>query len=322
VPARAGLCFGRLRANLPRFQSGIPVLEPASLRYNPRDDVMFPSVVEAGGRIPGARARYYLYYAPHSAPGGLCVAFADQLAGPWREYEANPVVTCAWPPHHDVEHVSSPHANWRADRGELWLYYHGDNEVTRWATSSDGLHFQYGGVAIEAARYGMDGASYARVFESPFPDGPAPLLMTLLLYRYVAGSWERFERFGLFGAWSHDGATWSLVERPILAHDDIGRDAFICSPFVAPLDDRIFMLYHLDDATGLTDVHAVEIDATLRPLGPPVLVCPRDAFGPDNQRAADPFLIVENHQPRLLCSIGPRLSQRIGLATPTPVDRR
>jgi hypothetical protein len=305
----------------PRFRSGFPILETASLRYNPGDDVIFPSVVQAGGCMPGARARYYLYYAPHSAPGGLCLAFADQLAGPWREYEGNPVVSCAWPPHHQVDHVSSPHALWRADRGELWLYYHGDNEVTRWATSSDGLRFQYGGVAIEAARHGMDGASYARVFPSPFEGGPAPFLMTLLLYRYVPGSWDRFERFGLFGAWSHDGATWSLVERPILGHDALAPDQFVCSPFVARLDDGIFMFYHLDDAAGLTDVHAVAIDVALRPQGPPVLVCAREAFGSGNQRAADPFLVLENQEARLLCSIGPRLGQRIGLATTTPTPR-
>ena len=51
---------------------------------------------------------YHLYYAPHDAPGGICLAFADAIDGPWTEYEKNPIITRQWAPHYDVSHVLEP----------------------------------------------------------------------------------------------------------------------------------------------------------------------------------------------------------------------
>jgi hypothetical protein len=303
--------------SLPRFRTGRTALAAEGLRYNPQNDIIFPTVFRAADHLERPLGRYYLYYAPHSQPGGLCVAFADDLSGQWREHPANPLIAGSWPPNHDVEHVSSPHALWREDLGEIWLYYHGDNDTTRWATSKDGLHFEYGGEAIHAPPLGMDGASYARVFQSPFAAAPAPYLMTLLLYQCVEGSWDRYVRHGLFGAWSTDGARWELVPRPILGQEDLAEGAFVCSPFVTRWGERVFMLYHLDepgDDPCLSDAYAVEIDVRLMTVGEPFLVCSRRAFGETNERIADPFLIVDGGRSYLFGSIGPRLGQRIGVS--------
>ena len=45
-----GLCLDRLFGE---FQT---LLDPRDLRYNPRGDVIFPGIVEVGGRIPKALA--------------------------------------------------------------------------------------------------------------------------------------------------------------------------------------------------------------------------------------------------------------------------
>ena len=62
------------------------------LRYNPCNDVIVASVI-ATDQLQNPLGRYYLYYAPHNAPGGICLAYADSPAGPWKEYEANPLTT-------------------------------------------------------------------------------------------------------------------------------------------------------------------------------------------------------------------------------------
>jgi len=301
---------------------GQTVLAPDALAYNPRGDVIFPSVVTAVGRLPNALGRYYLYYAPHDAPGGICVAFADDLAGPWREYEANPVIAARWAPHHTVQHVSSPHALWRDDLGELWLYYHGDNDRTRWATSRDGIHFEYGGVAIHAETLGMDGASYARVFPSPFAPATPRFLMVLLLYEYEEDSWDRFARFGLYGAWSEDGRSWRVVADPIVGDMDCAANEFVCSPSIFEKDGAVWLAYHLDRAGAggpFTDTFAIEIDWDLRPRSMPQLVCARQVFGSHNQRIADPYFFNDGARWHLFGAIGPRLRQSIGLAVCDPV---
>ena len=83
-------------------------------------DVIIPSVI-ATDQLRKPLGRYYLYYAPHNAPGGICLAFADSPAGPWKEYGANPLITREWAPHYQVSHVSGPHALWIDEQRKLFL---------------------------------------------------------------------------------------------------------------------------------------------------------------------------------------------------------
>jgi len=95
---------------LPPFRYAGVVLDPARLRYCPHPDIIHPSVIETGMLRDRAQAPYYMYYAPHDKPGGICLAFADRLEGPWEEYGRNPIVSNTSLPHYRVGHVSSPHA--------------------------------------------------------------------------------------------------------------------------------------------------------------------------------------------------------------------
>ena len=76
-------------AALPAFRHQGVVLDYKDLKYNPCNDIIIPSVI-ATDQLQKPLGRYYMYYAPHNAPGGICLAYADSPAGPWKEYEANP----------------------------------------------------------------------------------------------------------------------------------------------------------------------------------------------------------------------------------------
>ncbi len=304
-----------------RFGEQFVALGFEGLEYNPCDDVIFPCVTRVDDKLEQPLGRYYMYYAPHNAPGGICLAYADDLRGPWREAKGNPLIAKDWAPHYEVGHISSPHVLWREDLREIWLYYHGDNDTTRWARSKDGIRFTYGGEAVKTPDMAdMSGASYARVFNSPFSGTPGRFLMVLLLFKYEEDSWERFEKFGLYGAWSDDGERWSLCDDPIVSLADCGPISFVCSPFVQKRYDKAYLVFHLDEVTeravgrNLTNVSAVEIDADLQKVGELFTVCDRTFFGEANQRFADPCIIEEDGEVFLFGAIGPRLRQRIGVA--------
>ena len=110
-----------------------------------------------------------MYYSPHESPGGICLAWADDLAGPWREHPDNPLIANAWAPHHAVSHVASPHPLWIEDEKKLFLWYHGENDTTRLATSTDGVHFNYEGAVMTGSQLRTGGEPsiacyYVRVF--------------------------------------------------------------------------------------------------------------------------------------------------------------
>jgi hypothetical protein len=311
-----------------KFSEQFVALDYEELKYNPCDDLIFPCVIRVDDKLVDPLGKYYLYYAPHNKPGGICLAYADDLRGPWKEAGGNPLIERKWDSHYDVSHISSPHALWRDDLKEIWLYYHGENTTTRWAWSKDGVQFSYGGEAIQTPEMAdMSGASYARVFDSPFTESPGRFLMVVLLFKYEHESWERFDKFGLYGAWSDDGEVWSLCDEPIVSLADCGAESFVCSPFIQKLGEKVYLAYHLDTVTPeprsvkapapdeiSTDICAVEIDSGLQKVGEPFTVCERTLFGEENQRFADPCLIEEDGEVFLFGAIGPRLNQRIGVA--------
>lgn len=62
-----------------------------------------------------------------------------------------------------------PDAAWNDESGRLFVYFHSDNSVTRWAETDDGVTFDYEGVAVEKAMVSANvtETSYARVFLHP-----------------------------------------------------------------------------------------------------------------------------------------------------------
>lgn len=57
----------------------LKTVEPYVLNYNPTDESIYPTVVQAGNHLSNPIGAYYLYYAPHEAPGGINVAYSDSV---------------------------------------------------------------------------------------------------------------------------------------------------------------------------------------------------------------------------------------------------
>ncbi|THV29519.1 hypothetical protein [Glycomyces paridis] len=185
-------------------------LDKSALAYNPTNEFIFPSVRYVAGRVRNPLGAWYMYYAPHDGQGGICLAYADSLAGPWKEYPANPIIANTWSPHYSVPHVSSPHAVWNAADAKIYLYFHGDNRTTRVATSTDGRSFTYGATVLHTSMLpsNVTEASYARVFPHPVQSG----VNIMLFMGNQAGTRK------IFIGWSHALASgWRFKPQPLIS---------------------------------------------------------------------------------------------------------
>lgn len=106
---------------IPVFPTVTPqgfTIEMEDYKYNPTEEFNFPTVVdtkEHPAKNELGDYRYYLFYAPHDAPAGCCVAVSNDLNGPWVEYGSNPIVDKVWEKedgsgnYYEISHVSSPY---------------------------------------------------------------------------------------------------------------------------------------------------------------------------------------------------------------------
>jgi hypothetical protein len=233
--------------------------------------------------------RFYLYYAPHNAPGGICLAYADKLEGPWKEYEANPIIRREWPPHYKVSHVSGPEAIWIEEEHRLFLYYHGENNVTRFASSIDGINFQYEGVAVTTDMFDrISEASYARVFRYSLPGRDNRYLML------VMGNCQGTRNIYL--AWSNDGRKWEPRRTPLLTPPP--GTSQVAQAWYLPWQGKHYLIYHAHQAGNETyaSLHVSEVDAAFehtRHLG---VFYDRTSFAPDNVAQMSPCLVMEDGQ--------------------------
>jgi hypothetical protein len=175
------------------------------LRYNPTGEFIFPCIRGVYDKISGARGRYYLYYAPHEKPGGICVAWANSLNGPFTEHTGNPIIDNVLPGGGTVSHVSSPHVTWNAATRQFFLYWHGENTTTRVARSSDGINFR-DETPILSTRLvpGLTETSYARVF--------AHNGRYVMVYMGVLAGKRR-----IYHGWSPNGwDQWQFAQTPLV----------------------------------------------------------------------------------------------------------
>jgi hypothetical protein len=111
------------------------------------DNVNGPSLIRVPDWVKNSLGRYYLYFAHHDGHY-IRLAYADELAGPWRTHEAG---VLSLEQSRFAGHVASPDVH--VDEGErrIRMYFHGSevpsgvpgaDQYTRVAVSSDGLHFE------------------------------------------------------------------------------------------------------------------------------------------------------------------------------------
>jgi hypothetical protein len=269
------------------------------LNYNPTGEFIFPCIRGVYDKISGARARYYLYYAPHEKPGGICVAYANSLAGPFTEYSANPLIDNVLPST-TVSHVSSPHVIWDAATRQFFCYFHGENTTTRVARSADGINFR-DETPILSTRLvpGTSETSYARVFEHTLPGRGNKYVMVFMGVK----SGRR-----IFYGWSPNGwDQWQFSPTPLVSPEGDGLTD-IAAPTLVKRNNTTYVAYHGNDGRmRITEVgDAFDRENHLGVFYSPV--------ASDNGRAAAPSFGTDGGTPYMFYEAGPRLQARICIA--------
>ncbi|MEW2180410.1 hypothetical protein AB0890_29310 [Streptomyces sp. NPDC005406] len=283
------------------------LLTPAKLKYNPTGEIIFPCIRGVYDKLANPLGRYYLYYGPHDAPGGICLAYGDSLEGPFTEYTANPIVSNNWQPHYEVSHVASPHVLWNEDVKEFWLYFHGENSTTRLARSKDGITFTYDKVVLTTAMMpaGSTETSYARVFRHDLPARGARYVMLFMLNNT---SNHRDIAWG----WSKDGRDWTFAQQPLVRHTDVGADN-IGGPHLLSRNGSTYVVYNTNkESGGNLLITEVGNDFSRRDhLG---VFYDSGTAAPENGRSASPSFGTDHGVPYMVYEAGERLQGAIAVA--------
>jgi hypothetical protein len=289
-------------AGWPTFTYRREVVLRDALRYNPTNELIFPSIRRVAGRVPNPLGGYYLYYSPHDPPGGICLAHADSLAGPFTEYAGNPVLGRSGQPYGSVSHVASPHVLWNESNATLYLYYHGENDVTRLARSKDGISWTYVGEVVRASSIpGVTETSYARAFRYPVQGVTNTYLLLFM------GNQNGTRK--IFLAWSTDQREWTVRTTPLVVPPP--GETQIGNPHLLVKDGVPHVVHN--GASGRVYVNEVG-PAFDRSILRGVLHEPLPGF-PDNGRAAAPAFAKEGDTVYMYYEAGTRLDGRIALAT-------
>ncbi|MCP2635951.1 DUF1349 domain-containing protein [Microbacterium sp. HD4P20] len=289
----------------PEFGYQGVITDKPNMDYNPTNEYIFPSIFHAGAYFDDPLGEWYLYLAPHDSPAGVMLMYADSLEGPWTEYEANPIIASEWLPHYDVSHTSSPDAIWNEQAGKQFMYFHGENSVTRYATSDDGIHFEYGDIVVSNAMGGpnVTESSYARVFEHPDEASEYEYGMF-----YMGNERDNIRRIRL--AESVDGITWTVDPDYVVAPGaEEGQN--VSAANLWEWDGQLYVIYHASSGKS----YARTIDATLRDVGEvPIILHQASGVGADVGRVAAPEVVTHEDETYLFYESGDRLGATIAWA--------
>lgn len=124
---------------------GNPIIRP-HMDGRMGDNINGPSLIRVPEWVAGALGRYHLYFGHHDG-AYIRLAYADQLAGPWRMHTPGvlPLAASGF-----AGHLASPDVHVDERERRIRLYFHGSDTATgrggeqtsRLALSTDGLHFQ------------------------------------------------------------------------------------------------------------------------------------------------------------------------------------
>jgi hypothetical protein len=306
IGATAAPAASAAPGGFPDYRYVKTLLTPSQLRYNPTGEIIFPCIRGVYDRLPSPLGRYYLYYAPHDAPGGICLAYGDSLEGPFTEYPANPIVSNKWSPHYSASHVSSPHVMWNANTREMWLYFHGENTTTRLARSKDGIHFTYDKVVLNTSMLpaGTTETSYARVFPHNLPSRGARYVML-----FMRNNTTNHRDIGW--GWSADGRNWIFDQQPLVRHSDVGA-VNIGGPHLLTRNGSAYVVYNKDKTSG-GDLMITEVGADFTRRDHLGLFHDSMPGAPDNGRVAAPSFGTQEGVPYMIYEAGDRLQGAIAV---------
>lgn len=297
----SGLAVGTASAEevdeLPVFTNQGPIIDRENVdTWNPNKEFIFPSVFHAAEHLDDPLGEWYIYYAPHDAPGGINLMYADSLDGPWTQYEGNPIVEREWDEHYSVSHVSSPDVVWNDEAGEVFLYFHGENTTDRYATSSDGLDFEYGGEVMSTTQFGRDSTevSYNRVFANPFPENGWEYAMF-----FMVNDSSNVRRIAL--AYSHDGVTWE-AQPGWVVEPGAAEGTNVAGADLWEWNGKHYVVY----GSSVGTIFARELDESLRAVGDPQPLYIPVPVPPEDGRASSAQIITHDDTTHLFFEIGGR----------------
>lgn len=288
----------------PTFNYAGTALIPSNLTYNPTGEIIFPNVIKASDHITNPLGTYYMYYAPHDAPGGLSLAYSNSLDGPWTEYNANPLISNNWSPNYSVTHVSSPYMMWNSIDNKYYMYFHGENTATRIATSTDGINFTYKKVALSTSSFtgmSLTETSYAKVFEYTIPSKGNKYIMLLM-----CNNTSNVRNICL--AWSNDGLNWTPQQTPLIS-SNAAEGTNLSGPTFFPWNGNYYVAYHATSG----DIHITEVGPNFDLENHLGVLYDSDATI-DQGRAASPNFITEGNTMYMFYEQGPRLGAQIAYA--------
>ena len=282
----------------------LKTVQPDQLVHDPTGEQIFPMVIKAEEHLSSPMGRYYMYYAPHDAPGGINLAYSDNIEGPYTDYSGNPLISKNFEGI-NVSHVSSPHVIWAEQYGKYLMYFHGENNTNRWAFSSDGVNWEYGGVALRANQFGSGytEAQYARVYEYEIPGvGNRYIMLHMLLEGTGNG-----RKIGL--SVSNDGKSFTPYDADLILPGADGATNLSGASLVV-VDGMYLVLYH----TSTGDMCATEVGADFSLENHLGIFYHASALAPENNRAAAPFLYDEGTSMYMFYEAGQRGSTKLALA--------
>lgn len=289
-------------AGFPNYQYIGTAFTKANLRYNPTNELIFPCIRGVYDKISGGLARYYLYYAPHNSPGGICLAYGNSLGGQFTEYANNPIISNVWSPNYSVSHVSSPHVIWNASNSKFYLYFHGENTTTRMAWSTDGIHFTYFGTVLSTANIpGSTETSYARVFEHTVTGLGNKYVM---LFMGVTSGTRK-----IFWGWSGDGKSWQYDPTPLVSPGADGQTD-LSGPHLLKRNGSAYVVYHGDSGDMYLTEVGLAFDREVH-LG---VFHSALSGAPDNNRSAAPSFGTDGGVEYMFYEAGQRSSSTIAVA--------
>ncbi|MCH7753332.1 MAG: hypothetical protein IH898_14415, partial [Planctomycetes bacterium] len=166
---------------------------------------------------------------------------ANSITGPWKLHG-----TVVDKRNGRANHVSSPHAVWNEQAKALLLYVHAPNDQTIYCRSTDGVHFEYGGVCVttemvsNVVGFKSKSASYARVYAHRIPEYGNSWTMTLT----ASGKPDKQgrQKNAIVLCTSDDGIQWT-VRRTLVDDGDAGWTYKSLDACWMPLDGRNLLVY-------------------------------------------------------------------------------
>ena len=244
----------------------LPVVEPVGfiidtedyLIPSPTNEYIFPVVVDAYEHVDetgcfkdGTKPvdRYYWYHTPHNDPGGMYLYTGPTLDGPWTEQGIR--MSNDWIKEQGVStsHISSCHIIWNDVYGKYFMYFHGDNNRTNYATSNNLWDWEYGDKVVQYDDFSFSSreASYAKVFEYEVPGYDNRYVMLLMI--------NENNKRTIYWAHSKDGIDWKAIRKPLVRPSTACKTIpgtttkpnyanNVSGPFLMVVDNRCFVLFH------------------------------------------------------------------------------